>query len=138
MTSVFDDKSLKPENEPLFKALGKTAKLWKKLRNDLENELGELIEDWKYYGQKSGWTLKLLRKKRNLFFMIPQKGFFRITLIFGDKAVSEVEKSDVPEDIKEELRAARKYAEGRGIGIDVQSSEDVETINKLVNIKLNT
>lgn len=137
MTSIFDDKSLKPENESLFKAFGKTAKLWKKLRHDLENEFGELIEDWKFYGQKSGWTLKLLRKKRNLFFMIPQKGFFRISLIFGDKAVSEIEASDVPEDIKEELRTARKYTEGRGIGIDVTSPEDVENIKKLVTMKLN-
>ena len=75
MTRFFVDKSVRPEKESLVKALGKTAKLWERLRSDLENEYGELIEDWKFYRQKSGWTMKLLHTKRNLFFMTPQKGY---------------------------------------------------------------
>ncbi|MBC8472263.1 MAG: DUF3788 family protein [Planctomycetes bacterium] len=79
--SVFDDKSVKPDSKALLKAIGKTAEYWKKIRSNLESEYGELIEDWKYYGQKTGWLLKVLRKKRNLFFCIPLKGSFRITLL---------------------------------------------------------
>jgi hypothetical protein len=134
--SVFDDKSVKPDNKTFLNAIGKTAKLWQKIKSNLENEYGELIEDWKYYGQKTGWLLKVLRKKRNLFFCIPLKGCFRIAFVFGEKAVSAVESSDLPEAIKVELKNARKYAEGRGIRIEVKSSKDVENIQKLVEIKV--
>ena len=134
--SIFKDKTVKPEPKALAKALGETAEYWKGLRNDLEEEFGELIEDWKFYGQKSGWTLKLLRKKRNLFFVSPQEGFFKIAFVFGDRAVAVVESSDLPESIKDALRKARKYAEGRGLQIEVISADDIEVVKKLVRIKV--
>ena len=103
----------------------------------MKAEYGELTEDWKFYGQKSGWILKTLRKKRNLFFFVPHKGSFHVSFVFGDKAVAAVEKSDLPQEIITELKNARKYAEGRGLRIDVKSSADVEHIIKLVEIKVN-
>jgi hypothetical protein len=136
MTSIFMDRSSKPEKESLTNALGKTAKLWERLRNELEDEYGELTEDWKFYSQKSGWTMKLLRKKRNLFFMTPQRGYFRITFVFGDKAVSEIEKSDLPGNLIETLLQANKYVEGRGLTVEVRKSSDVEHVEKLVGIKV--
>jgi len=135
-TSVFDDKSVKPDEKALLKAIGKTAGHWQKIKINLENEYGELIEDWKHYGQKTGWLLKVLRKKRNLFFCIPLKESFRIAFVFGEKAVSAVQSSNLPESIKLELKNARKYAEGRGLRIDVKSARDVENIRKLVEIKI--
>ena len=136
MPSFFMDKSVKPENKSLFKALEKTAKLWERLRTDLENEYGELIEDWKFYSKKSGWTLKLLQKKRNLFFMTPQQGYFQITFVFGDKAVSEVEKSALPKDIIKALVNAKKYMEGRGLTVEVKNSKDFQNVKTLVDIKV--
>jgi hypothetical protein len=134
--SVFDDKTTKPDEMALLKAIGKRAVHWKKIKGNLEKDYGELIEDWKYYGQKTGWLLKVLRKKRNLFFFIPLKGIFRIAFVFGEKAVCAVESSDLPETIKQELKNTRKYAEGRGLRIDVKSAKDVENIRKLVEIKV--
>ena len=134
--SVFDDKNVKPDEKALLKALGKPSMHWKKIKSNLETDYGELIEDWKYYGQKTGWLLKVLRKKRNLFFCIPVKDGFQIAFTFGDNPVCAVESSDLPEEIKEELKNARKYAEGRGLRIDVKSVRDVENIRKLVEIKV--
>ena len=134
--SVFDDKAVEPDEKALLKAIGKKAVHWKKIKSNLENEYGELIEDWKHYGQKTGWLLKVLRKKRNLFFCIPLKGGFHITFVFGEKAVSAVQSSNLPESIKLELQNARKYAEGRGLRIDVKSARDVKNIKKQVEIKV--
>ena len=135
--SVFEDEATMPDDEMLAKALGKSNRLWKDIRKHLSAEYGELIEEWKFYGQKSGWILKTLRKKRNLFFFIPLKGSFRISFVFGDKAVAVVEKSDLPKELVTSLKNARKYAEGRGLQIDVRSSDDIEQIKKLVEIKIN-
>jgi hypothetical protein len=135
--SVFEDKATMPDDEMLAKALGKSNRLWNEVKKHLSAEYGELIGEWKFYGQKSGWILKTLRKKRNLFFLIPLKGSFQASFVFGDKAVAAVEKSDLPKELITELKNARKYAEGRGLRIDVRKASDVEHIKKLVEIKVN-
>ena len=135
--SVFEDKETRPDDKMLAKALGKSNRLWQEIKKNLKVEYGELIEDWKFYGQKSGWILKTLRKKRNLFFFIPLEDSFQVSFVFGDKAVAAVEKSDLPQELVTSLKNARKYAEGRGLQIDVKGSADVEHVKKLVEIKVN-
>ncbi len=135
--SVFEDKAVMPDDKMLAKALGKSNRMWREIKKHLKAEYGELVEEWKFYGVKSGWILKTLRKKRNLFFFIPLKGSFQVSFVFGDKAVAAVEKSGLPKGLITELKNARKYAEGRGLRIDVKNSADVEHIQKLVEIKVN-
>lgn len=120
----------------LSETLGETKKYWEKIKDHLTKEYGELTQDWKFYSKKSGWILKILRRKRNLFFFIPLEGYFRLSFVFGDKAVNEIEKSDLPENIKEALRNARKYAEGRGLQVVVKSGENIDIVKKLVEIKV--
>jgi hypothetical protein len=135
-TSVFVDKLNPPDETVLAAALGDAMTLWRDIRNRLEGRYGALVEDWKFYSKKSGWTMKLLLKKRNLFFSFPQDGCFSVSFVFGDKAVALVQQSSLPETIVSDLVNARKYAEGRGVLIEVKSPEDVGYIVKLVEIKL--
>ncbi len=135
--SIFSDKSIKPNDRSLAEVLGASYKFWEELKTHLEHEYGVLIEEWKFYSQKSGWTLKLLRKKRNLFFFTPCSNYFRLSFVFGDKAVAEIEKSDLPKTLINELVNAKRYPEGRGLRIEVKSRKDVEHIITLVNIKIN-
>ena len=133
--SIFGDKAAKPTAQKLAWVLGESNGLWKEIKKHLKAEYGELIEDWKFYGAKSGWILKTLRKKRNLFFFVPSEGSFKISFVFGDKAAAE--QSDLPKDLIKTLKNARKYAEGRGLQIEVKGPDDVENIKKLVEIKVN-
>ncbi len=80
--------------------------------------------------------MKLLRKKRNLFFSYPGDGLFTVGFIFGDKAVKAVEESSVPKELIEELLAARKYAEGRRLSVTIRKPQDVEAVKKLLAIKV--
>ena len=134
--SVFGDKATKPTGQMLAKALGKSNRLWQEIKKQLTAEYGELTEEWKFYGQKSGWILKTLRKKRNLFFFIPLEGSFRVSFVFGDRAVAAAEQSGLPQGLITTLKNARKYAEGRGLQIDVKQPADVKNIMKLVKIKV--
>ncbi len=135
--SVFGDKASKPTAQKLARVLGESNGLWKEIKKHLKAEYGELIEDWKFYGQKTSWLLKTLRKKRNLFFFVPSEDSFRLSFVFGDKAVAAAEQSDLPKDIVTTLKNTRKYAEGRGLQIEVKGNADVENIKKLVEIKVN-
>ena len=95
-----------------------------------------MVEEWKYYSPKSGWILKSLNKKRNLFFFTPCQKYFRISFVFGDKAVAAIEKSDLPAAMIEEIRKAKKYAEGRGLRLEARTSSDLEHVKKLLAIKV--
>jgi hypothetical protein len=135
--SIFADKNKKPTDKMLKVALGKTYAFWEGIKKHILSEYGKATEDWKFYNVRSGWLLKTLLKKRNLFFFVPVEDYFKLSFIFGDKAVEAVVKSDLPENIKTTLRNAKKYMEGRGLSIDVKTSEDVEITKKLVDIKIN-
>jgi hypothetical protein len=81
-------------------------------------------------------VLKVLLKKRNLFFLTPLKGYFRVTFVFGEKAASAVEKSNLPTTIKKNLRDARRYVERRGLRLEVKSERAARNVKKLIDIKL--
>ncbi len=134
--SIFDDKNKKPTDKMLKVALGKTYNLWEEIKKHISSEYGKVIEDWKFYNVRSGWLLKTLLKKRNLFFFVPVEGYFKLSFIFGDKAVEAVVKSDLPENIKTTLKNAKKYMEGRGLSIDVKSSKEADIAKILIEIKV--
>lgn len=133
--SVFVDKSDKPNDSALLTVLGETKRLWDHLKIHVIDTYPPITEEWKHYGKNSGWTMKLLRKKRNLFFSYPGEGMFTVVFIFGDRAVEAIEKSSIPTQLIEELKSARKYAEGRGLSLPVNTSEDLETVKQLIAIK---
>jgi hypothetical protein len=137
MASIFTDKSQQPNNQMLSGALGETYQVWEGIQKHLQSVYGELIQEWKFYGKNYGWQLKTLRKKRNLFFIIPHAGYFTQVFIFGDKAVSVIEQSDLPDHIKDTVRNAKKFAEGRGLALEVNSLEKIKIIKKLIEIKIN-
>ena len=134
--SVFTDKSKLPGDLELAETLGETKQLWDQLKDYVKEIVPDIIEDWKHYGKSSGWTMKLLKKKRNLFFSYPGQGFFTIGFVFGDKAVQAVENSSLPQDIITTLKEARKYAEGRGLPVPVKNRDDLEVVKKLITIKI--
>jgi hypothetical protein len=113
--NVFIDKLAKPDDQALVRALGKTYPLWAEIEEHVATAYGASTEEWKYYGPNYGWTLKTLRKKRNLFFFTPYQGYFLIAFVFGDRAVEEILKSDLPKAAIDEITNAKKYAEGRGL-----------------------
>jgi len=137
MGSILTDKSEAPDDQILAGVLGGTAfKRWAGIKGSIEAEHGPTINEWKYYNAKSGWVLKLLLKKRNLFFMIPAEKTFTLGFLFGDRAVEEIGRSGLPARIIREVKNARRYAEGRGLRIEVRNREAVNHVLKLVDIKV--
>ena len=136
MASIFLNKTVTPNDKMLRDAIGKTYPYWIMIKETLKEEYGTLNEEWKFYGASSGWTLKTLLKKRNLFFFIPYDNYFLIGFVFGDKAVAAAKKSTLPVKLVDELTNAKRYAEGRGLRIEVKKKSDVKNIITLVSIKV--
>ncbi len=134
--SMFDDKSTKPDEKSLKRSLGETYTVWQTIDEHLRDEYGNISSEWKHYSKKSGWVLKVVQKKRAIFYLIPQKGHFDVSFVFGDKAVAAAEKSTLPKKMLEKLRNARRYVEGRGLRVPIESSRALKSVKTLVGIKL--
>lgn len=134
--SVFDLKLVEPDDKMLTVELGDTRKYLDKIGSFIKEEYGDLSFEWKFYGQKSGWVLKMYNKKRNVLFIVPLRGFFKAVFTLGDKAADNVIESDLPHFIKYELIAAKKYSEGRTIQLEIKSDEQCEYALKLIRIKM--
>lgn len=133
---IFCEKLVKPDDKQLKYALGKTYVVVEKIFGFLNKEYGDIKPEWKFYGNKYGWQLKIFYKKRNILFLIPYEGYFKIGMVFGDKAIEKVLQSNLPENIKTGLLNAKKYIEGRGISLEIKFEKDFETIKELIQIKL--
>jgi len=62
--------------------------------------------------------------------------YLNVAFVFGQKATDIVLAGDILPEIKTELKQARKYAEGRGIRIDIKNDQRIQDIKKLIEIKL--
>jgi hypothetical protein len=136
--SIFTDKNRKPEEDELEKSLGNTYPVWQKIIQYIFSVYPYSQNEWNYPGGKYGWSFRIKDKKRAIIYLLPRDGFFKVAIVFGPKATDMVMKSDVSESIKSELTAAKAYAEGRGIRIDVRDETVVKDIIKLINIKIST
>jgi hypothetical protein len=134
--SVFDDKGAEPDEKALAAVLGKTCSLWEKICAYLAREFDPIDREWNFPGKKYGWSLRIKHRKRTILYLTPLDGCFRVAFVFGERAVAVVEGSSVPEEIKEELRNARKYAEGRGLALEIKAAKDLKTIKQLAAIKM--
>ena len=83
-------------------------------------------------------TPRIITKKRNILFIVPCAGYFQIAFTFGSKASYSIMKSTLPDNIKVELKNTKKYIEGRTIQLEIKSKTDIESILKLIKIKLDT
>ncbi len=133
---VFPEKDVKPAPATISQVLGHSESFWLEIERYVESAYPAVTREWKFPGVKYGWSYRLKDRKRVIIYMIPQRGFFRVAFVFGEAATKEVLRSDVSEKIKDDLRNARAYAEGRGIRIDVTGKRILRDIFRLIDIKL--
>lgn len=82
--SVFDSKMVVPDNKMLAYELGESMQYLESIQMEIQNNYGDLTPEWKHYGAKSGWILKLFSKKLNVLFVIPMQGYFRVAFTLSN------------------------------------------------------
>ncbi len=133
--SVFMNPDIQPTDAELQDKLAETYKIWKFIECQVLEEKPVLSAEWNFGGKKFGWNFRIKDKKRAIIYMLPREGFFKVAFVFGEKAFGAVMQSSVPEQIKIDLASAKKYAEGRGVRIEVRGKSLVNDIIRLVKIK---
>lgn len=134
--SIFADKTLLPSEEELAEKLGNTYPLWKHIEEFVLQKYPGGQKEWNFPGRKYGWNFRIKDKKRAIIYLLPRESYFKVAFVFGNKACIAVWESEVSLAIKTDLANAIKYAEGRGIRIDVKDDAVLPDIKQLIEIKL--
>ena len=134
--SAFDDKSKQPQEEDLQVTLGSTYPQWNDLKNLITTTYAPVSVEWGFASKSTGWGLRLKRDNRAILYMTPCKGYFLASFALGEKAVKAAHESDLPASVLAVIDGAKKYAEGRGVRLEVRSAEDVRNIEKLAVVKM--
>lgn len=136
MQSIFLDKNHEPTAADLQNGIGLTFTVWNEIETYLNEIYPKVQSKWHFTSAKMGWSFRMSDSKRVLVYLLPRDQYFKVAMVFGQKATDLVLESEVSKSIKTELKAAKVYAEGRGIRIDIKNDALLEDIKKLIQIKL--
>jgi hypothetical protein len=135
LTNAFIGKVQQPTDEELAAELGPAKLLWDKLLIDLA-KLHIDGEEWNSYSRKAGWALRVKRETRTILYLSPARGCFMASFALGKKALQTARKSGLPEPAIKMIDAAKRYAEGTAVRIEVHAAKDLAVVKKLAVAKL--
>ena len=136
--SAFDDKSRPPTQADLDRVLGKAASTWQDLLSRIARSFPPSTTEWGFASKSTGWGLRLRQADRTVLYMTPCAGHFLASFALGEKAAKIALASDLPKAILATIESAKKYAEGRGVRIEVRKKGDLSAIERIAAIKMET
>lgn len=136
MKSIFSVKDEIPTENQLKEVLGETFDIWKSFEKFTHEHDFNSKSGWHFSGAKFGWSFRIKDKKRVIIYLLPRDKLFKVAFVFGQKASEKILESNISDNIKAELLAAKVYAEGRGIRIEVTDISNLKDIEKLIKIKI--
>ena len=111
-TSYFTNLNVKLETSGLKEPLGTLFSTWIEIRDFVFEKYPKAVEVWFVSVKKYGWSFRIKDKKRAIIYLSPQKGHFRLTMVFGQKATDRILGSGISESVKTELLNSKVYMEG--------------------------
>jgi hypothetical protein len=134
--SAFLDRGSPPSERALETILGRGYGLWTQLRVSLSSEFTPLSEKWSFSGKSHGWILQLRKKQRTVLYMVPCPGYFVASFALSEKASQAIQRSRLPSPVLAIIQQAPKFAEGRGVRLEVRNKRDLANVEALASIKM--
>jgi hypothetical protein len=132
---VFADRAQSPDDAQLAATLGKAKRWWDQTLALLERDYDRLTREWKFYGAKHGWQMKVSDRKRAILYLIPRAGRFTAAFALDDHAIAAARTRGLSADLLAELDRAKTYAEGKPLRIVVETKAQLESIRLLIGAK---
>ena len=130
------DKNVIPTDDYVFSIIGEKKTLWIELMNWLSKNYKETSGQWNYYNDGKQWLFKMTQKKKTIFWITLLKQAFKVTFYFGDKAEPLIDASELHQSIKDAFKTGPRYGKIRGITIRMMEVEDLESVKKVIGIKM--
>ncbi len=126
--ALFDQKDVIPDERALKRSLGDVYSCYK----EILSLTADCVTEWKFYGKKYGWHLKVMIKGRALLYLVPLQESFRVGCGVRDAEKEALLNSTLPESAKQELRTAKKYPEGYPVRFSIRRKSDMKSVRLVI------
>lgn len=133
--SAFTDKSHQPVEKDLQSVLGKAYTAWARLIQLVSDRIAPISPVWGFTSASYGWSLRLKRKDRVILYLTPRESHFLASFALGEKAVAAAHARKLSARVIKAIDSAPKYAEGRGVRLEVRQVREVPALVTLAEIK---
>ena len=132
---ILSDKSVIPDDEYIYSLIGNNKVHWKRIMDHVSENYKDTSGSWNYYNDGKQWLFKMVHKKKTIFWSSITNKTFRITFYLGNKAEAIIENSDLPRNVRDEFKTAKRYGLIRPVTFLINSERDVDNVLKLIAIK---
>jgi hypothetical protein len=133
--SAFDDRAHPPVASALAATLGGAVPAWNELQRRLA-AVAPLGREWGFTSRATGWGMRLKHGQRVLLYMTPGHGYFLVSFALGEMAVAAALAAGLPAPVEKLVRDAPRYAEGRGVRMQIRGIHDLPAVEILARAKL--
>lgn len=133
--SAFSDKAHQPSEKDLRSVLGRAYTAWVRLIELVSDRIPPITQVWGFTSASTGWGLRLRRNDRVILYMTPRDDHFLVSVALGEKAVAAAHAHKLPPAMLKAIETAPKYAEGRGVRLEVRRSPEISALVILAEIK---
>jgi hypothetical protein len=134
-TLLLTDKDIFPTDEYIFSIIGEKKVFWQQIMNYMAVNYKDSAGIWNFYNDGKRWLFKMTIKKKTIFWAGILNETFRITFYLGNKAEAIIDDSDLPQDIKDGFKTAKRYGLIRPVSFLVCNQTDIDNILKMIALK---
>lgn len=132
--AAFPDQKRQPVESDLPGAVGRAFAPLAEVLVRLRAAHPDVALEWKY-SARAGWHLIYHRKQRRLFYLVPTRGGFRLSLLLGGKAIAALQAGSCAKKMPALLKEAKRYPEGTAFTFN-QESLKTELMIALLEAKI--
>jgi hypothetical protein len=130
----FMDFSIQPTDSSLEPCLGNMFALYQEALDRVK----QFSQAWSWT-KGSGWMLKVYDQKKALFYLIPLRNAFRISLTLRENERASFLQESMLHGFFDRLLSAKKFVEGFALSFEISTREDFERflmfIQKLIDLR---
>jgi len=132
---ILNNKDQFPTEDIIFSHIGKSKAAWTALFGYILENHPDILPEWRYYNDGKSWLLKVVKKKKTIFWLSILKNAFRTAFYFGEKAKDVIHKSELPKEYKDQFFKGKTFGKIHAITVILTSKKDIETVKMLIAIK---
>lgn len=133
MINFKKDRIIEPVDKNLSIVLGNSFSAYKTLIEKLSDFEASL--EWRFY-KDGGWLAKVTRKKKTIFWGVPEVGHFTIAFHFNEKNRQGILELDIADELKQKFsNAPISGSKLTTLKIYIYSESEIPDVYKLIDYK---
>jgi hypothetical protein len=129
---AFVDRGRLPEDQGIREALGKAGPYY----SSLEAMSDDCTKEWKYHNRRYGWTLKVSRRKKPIYWTTVLRKHFLVGCHLQEEERQAALAVNLSEGTRRTIEGAKKFPEGYGVELTVKDEASFLEAKAILGILL--